>query len=140
MVDGVGHDVASLLGHAISRRLELLGFLITLFNLLVVLEVGEELAPCNKLLMVDCVILFRQLHHLIHLIALDLIENLVKFEHLRFLASNAHSFCINEVDHFHVHSKVLNILSSLKNAVTIFVKPFKLLFHGLDLRRQQEAL
>ena len=43
----------------ISRSLERLLLLVTLFNLFIVLEVGEELAPCNELLVIDGVLLLR---------------------------------------------------------------------------------
>ena len=58
--------------------LELLRLFVALFNLLVIFKVVKELAPSDELFVVDSFVLFRQLHHLIHLVALNLIEDLVK--------------------------------------------------------------
>lgn len=61
----------------LTSSLEGLALLVSLFNLLVVFEVTKELAPRDELLMVDCIILLVELHHFVHLVALDLIEDLI---------------------------------------------------------------
>ena len=138
VINGIGLDVRTL--HHIASGLELLRLLVALLDLLVVLKVVEEFAPRNELLVVDGVILLRQLHHLVHLIALDLIEDLVEGEHLSLLAGDTNCLGINEVDDLHVHPEVLNVLSALKNAVAVLVQLLELLLHCLDLRGQQQAL
>jgi len=120
--------------------LERFSLFVALFNLFVVLEVAEELAPSDELFMVDGIVLLRHLHHFVHLVALNLIEYLVEREDLVLLANDAHSFCIDEVDHFHIHAQMLDELTALQDSVLVLVKQLILLLHSLDLRGQQEHL
>ena len=93
-----------LLLDALSRGLELLGLLVAFFDLLIVLEVVEELGPSDELLVIDGIFLLGQLHHLVHFVSLDLVEDLVEGQNLVLRAGDAHSFSINEVNYFHVHA------------------------------------
>ena len=76
MINRLSRYIVLLGSHAVASRLELVGLLVAFFNLLVVFEVGEELAPRDEFFVVDGVVLLRQLHHLVHLVTLDLIEHL----------------------------------------------------------------
>ena len=138
--DFISRVVAGGLVKCLPCGCERLLLLVPLLNLLVVLEVGEELAPRDELLVIDGVLLLRQLHHLVHLISLNLVEDLVEREDLALLAGDADGLGIDEVDNFHIHSQVLDILSPLEDAILILVEELVLLLHGLDLRWQKEHL
>ena len=60
MVNSIRSGFSSrLLFNAVTGSLELLCLFVTLLNLLVVLEEGQELTPCDELFVVDCVVLLR---------------------------------------------------------------------------------
>ena len=126
--------------NVLTSGLEGLSFLVPLFDLLVVFEVAEELTPCNEFFVVNRIILLVELHHFIHFVALDLIEDLVQGHDLVLLTSNTYSLGINKVNDFHVHAQMLDKLSTLQNTIFVLVKILILLFHGFDLRWKQKAL
>ena len=140
MVVDVSRRVSRRIFHALPSSLKLLILLVSLFDLFVVFEVGEEFAPRDELFVIDGVVLLRQLDHLIGLIALDLVKDLVKGEDLGLLAGHAHRLSVNKVDHFHVHTQMLDVMGSLQNTVFVLIKKIVLLFHGLNLGWEEEAL
>lgn len=133
MVVDVSRGVSRRIFHALPSSLKLLILLVSLFDLFVVFEVGEEFAPRDELFVVDGVVLLRQLDHLIGLIALDLVKDLVKGEDLGLLAGHAHRLSVNKVDHFHVHSQVLDEIGPFQDPIVVLIHTVVLLFHGLDL-------
>ena len=83
--------------------------------------------------MVDGIVLFRKLHHLIGLITFDFVEDLIEGQNFILLTCYAHGISVNEVNYFHIHPKMLDELRSLQDSVCVFVHVFVLLLHRFDL-------
>jgi hypothetical protein len=102
---------------------DLLCLLVALINFSVVIEVGEELTPCDEFFVADVILALGQLHALVHFVSLNLCKNLVQCEYLCrvHLSGNLHCFCINKVNYPLVCPQFHDQIATLENFIIVFI-------------------
>ena len=96
-----------------SGFLNLLVLLVAFFNVAVVLEVLQKLAPRDELLVIDGVLILSHVFHLIGFIFFNFSENLIQSEPLLATAWQLDCIAVNEIDNTLFSAQFHEVLTAL---------------------------